>query len=360
MLAAGCAGVATSADSSGSIGGAGSSGGSAGSPGSSAAGSGSGLPSSGTPGPNCSSKPTRLIATSELAPASVQGISSGMDLAVNATDVYVGVTYSKGGAVFRVPIRGGAATRVAPLSGSETALALTRDYVVVEESDPSEVVRMGLDGSDHKVLFSGSMPGNTIFASSVLATDGQNVYFATEGGVDRVALAGGPPTLLTTHTGAIALVGSNVVVADSSAEALYSVPAVGGSVSTLTGSAGNLGPVLSCGNAVCWASEVPVAPSQEGIETLHRLVPGGTAENIAQSTYLYTVYHLLFDGTDFYGTVMADASPGMLIDLPAIAGAAVQAGGLGSGLAMDSQCLYVGNVVVGVYSVQKSHWNATP
>ena len=318
--------------------------------------------------PRCGSTPTRFLSMSDLASPGV-GLSAAMDFAVNATDLYVADNTDPTGAILRVPLRGGATMRIAAVQGSEQSMALSTEYLVFSEAHAGnaggwsgEIVRVGLDGSDRTVLFSGDVAVASIFGPArTLVTDDKKAYFATGGGVMSVPLAGGPATTLTTHAGAIALVGSSVVVADSAAGGLFRVPVAGGSATTLvSGLTGNLGPVVACGSSVCWASEVEVVPSMQGTATLQQLDASGAATTLSQGDALYVVYRLLFDGTEFFATMLADASVGTLARVPAAGGTPVVGGDFGAGIAVDDECLYVADIVDGVYSVTKDAWMLAP
>jgi hypothetical protein len=249
---------------------------------------------------------------------------------------------------------------VAPIVGSEQALLVTGDSVVLAEShddgSAGEIVRIGLQGGDRTVLASGRIPSSTIFGpSGILATDGQHVFFAVEDGTKSVPLAGGAVQTLTTHTGSLAVVGSNVVIADSSAGTVFSVPIAGGPVSTLaTNLSGDLGPVLGCGKDICWASALPVSPAQSGTGAIMQLGSAGAPATLSEGGGLYVVHRLVFNGTDFFATRLADASSGSVVRIAGAGGAPVSMGS-GSGLAIDDECLYTGDVLQGVYSVAKTY-----
>lgn len=224
-----------------------------------------------------------------------------------------------------------------------------------------EIVRVNLDGADPTVLFAGDISSTNIFGpSGTLATDGANAYFAAQDGVRSVPLSGGAATTLTAHTGAMALVGSSIVIADTSAEGIFSVPTGGGPVTALaTGLSGNLGPIAPCGDSVCFASELEVGAAMKGTEQLQRLDPSGQVTSLSQGSALYVVYRLAFDGTDFFATMLADVSAGTLARIPAMGGTPV-IGGVGAGLAVDDTCLYVADIADGVYSIAKTAWNVAP
>ena len=187
-----------------------------------------------------------------------------------------------------------------------------------------------------------------------------DIYFAASDGTKAVPLAGGDVRALTTHTGPLVIIGSNLVIADSMAESIFSIPLSGGDpVAIASNLSGSLGPIVACGPNVCWASAVPVAPSQPGTAQLMQLAPPGMPVSLAESNDLYVVHHLAFDGSSFYATMLADASIGVLARVPA-GGGAPMLGGFGDGLALDDECIYVGDVVKGVYSVAKAGWSQAP
>ena len=96
-----------------------------------------------------------------------------------------------------------------------------------------------------------------------------------------------------------------------------------------------------------------------GTETLQQLGPSGPPTTLSQGAALYVVYRLVFDGTDFFATTLADASAGSLSRVPA-AGGPPTSGAFGSGLAIDDECLYVADTGSGVYSVAKAEWSLAP
>jgi hypothetical protein len=302
-------------------------------------------------GPKCAPTPTKLIDASEFM-ANANGVSAAMDLAVSTTDLYVAVNYNQGGAVLSVPIRGGRPVVVA--TGGAQALLVTGDSLILAEGD---IVKIALPGGAGTVLASGPVVATDSYfgPSGILATDGQNVYFATPDGTQSVPLAGGMVQTLTTHTGALTVAGANIVIADSSAGGIFSVPIEGGPATLLaTSPAGDLGPVLSCGADICWASAVEVSPSQVGTATLVQLGPMGVPATLSEDPALYVVYRLVFDGSEFFATMLRDLSFGSLATIPAAGGPPFSMGP-GSGLAIDDECLYVADAIGGVYSVAKSY-----
>jgi hypothetical protein len=96
-----------------------------------------------------------------------------------------------------------------------------------------------------------------------------------------------------------------------------------------------------------------------GTAALQELGPSGPPTILSQDPALYVVYRLVFDGTEFFATILADISEGILARIPAKGGSPVS-GAFGSGLAVDDQCLYVADVAVGAFSVAKAEWDRSP
>jgi hypothetical protein len=87
--------------------------------------------------------------------------------------------------------------------------------------------------------------------------------------------------------------------------------------------------------------------------------PAGTPATLSEDSGLYVAYRLVFDGADFFATMLADVSVGRLARIPAAGGPPLRMGS-GSGLAIDDECLYTGNAISGVYSVAKSYRGNLP
>jgi hypothetical protein len=161
----------------------------------------------------------------------------------------------------RVPIRGGAAVEIATIADQEEALFVTPTGAIIAESrqdgTSGDIVRVPLDGGTATPL--ASSEGRTIGS---LVTDGPNVYFADLQGVHGVAIEGGPPRRIAPRSGALALVGSNLIVATGTE--LLSVPLNGDPATQLaTLPAGAVGTALDCGNDLCWTSGTGVAVDDE-------------------------------------------------------------------------------------------------
>ena len=133
-----------------------------------------GSPSTGTTA-KCGSTPTSLISSSDVFSLAPGGLSAAMDLAVNATDLYVAVNSNPNATIVRVPLGGGSISTVTAVEGNEQALVLTDDYVVFAETHTApnngwtgEIVRVDPDGSNRTVLFSGSISPSSISGQPVL------------------------------------------------------------------------------------------------------------------------------------------------------------------------------------------------
>jgi hypothetical protein len=312
-------------------------------------------------GPKCTTTPRLLIDSGTLWPQDAGvGISQAMDLAVSSTDLYAAVSYVWNGAIFRVPLRGGAPVLLTAVAGAEDSMLVTGDSVVYAESGQDtggstagDIVKIGLQGGPRTVLASRTLGAGVSFEERMLATDGQNVYFAAQEGTRSVPLDGGEVQTLSTHTGALAVVGSSVVIADSTAGGLFSVPTAGGATTRIAAdTSDDLGPVVACGSAVCWASAVGVAPNQQGTGSLMQLAPSGAVTALSSAPSLYGMYRLLFDGSTFFGSTVGDAGAEDVIRLAGTGGTPVVVTPA-TGIAVDDECLYTGDVSFGVYSSAK-------
>jgi uncharacterized protein YceK len=316
----------------------------------------------------CSETPTLLIDQHDLLLWGAGGsdISAGFDLAVSDTDLYIATE----SALLRVPIRGGRRVRMTSIVGSTEALLLTGDSVVVASSyrdeneiQSGEIVRMDLQGDDKTVLATAPITHSTIFGPhGILATDGQNVYFAAQDGTRRVSLEGGEVEMLTTRTGPLAVIGSNLVIADESEGALVSFPLEGGPATTLAAHlTGTLGHVQQCETDICWTSTVHENRGfgPNGTMSLMRLDSSGEPMSIFQSSGLYGTIRLVYDESGFFATVGSSGSPGVLVRIEYGDDEPVFMGG-GAGIAVDEACLYTGTVLGGIYSIAKSYRGDIP
>ena len=87
-----------------------------------------------------------------------------------------------------------------------------------------------------------------------------------------------------------------------------------------------------------------------------QLDPAGALMTLAN---VGPIYRLAFDGTDFF--VASLDGLGELTRVPADGGPDGGMIGLGTGLAIDDECLYVGDVTgYGVYSVARSYGGQVP
>jgi hypothetical protein len=300
---------------------------------------------------------------------SVQGnLSAAMDLVVTDTDLYVALNGTMSSGIFRIHFSDSvfAAPMVDPVSsvnGQENAMAVTGGLLVFSESREGQVVNAGsgdivrasLDGSQVVNLATDAIIPTTVFGpAGTLAVDDTHAYFAAAAGVKSVSLSGGDATTLTTHTGAIALIHGDVVVADSAAGAIYSVPAAGGDVTLLaSGLQGNLGPIIACGSQICFMSEVELPPPQVGVATLQALDARGRLTPIITSSDLYVPQKLAFDGQSFYVTVGGGASLGSLVTIPLAANRPLEVTEAAWGLAVDEACVYVADTS-GVATIAKN------
>ena len=118
------------------------------------------------PGPKCAAAPKQVLTENDsfVPDASGAGISAGMDIAVSATDLYVGVTYGfASSAILRTPIRGGAPVVVAAIPAAEQGFVLTGDSLVFAQANQpasgadGAIVKIGLHDGTRTVLASASI-----------------------------------------------------------------------------------------------------------------------------------------------------------------------------------------------------------
>lgn len=319
-------------------------------------------------GPKCGPTPAVIPGLSKLVPPN-GGVVSGsvaIDLVVNATDLFyvIGAGQPTQTRLMRAPIHGGVPVLVTHLQSNEQALLMTPTGVLVAESEDStemgsgKIVRVSFDG--HSVVdvspYTGSV-GN-------LATDGSRLYFADADGTKSVPLTGGDVTVLTTKTGSIALVGSNIVIADNAEGVVFEVPAAGGTVEMLSTNQAGAEVPFACGSDLCWTTGAEGPPpgsppgtgyvAGEGVGTIVELAPGASPKTLVQSASLYPIWRIVFGGDRFFASVIGDASSGDVVTVPAGGGDVAEIG-FGSGIAIDESCLYMSNISFGIWSVSTSY-----
>jgi hypothetical protein len=320
------------------------------------------------PQPGCGPMPTVYLPPADLYDDASTAVSPAMDLAVNETDLYVAINDAPNARILRVPLGGGPAQTVGNVDGVEQAMIFAGGYLVYASlsinaeagGDGGEVVRVGLDGSNPTVLYSGLTTSLSYVEGlpGILASDGTAVYIATERGVLSVPLAGGTPTTLTTQVGPIALNGPNLLVAAPATDfgrssTLYSVPTSGGPTAAVVTVNDDIDIIVRCGDSMCIVSD---------LGALQAVDSSGAVTMLAQGAALTAVYRMLYDGTQFFVTTIGNTTAvnlGSLLRVPASGGTPVS-GGEGSGIAVDSACLYVADIDYGVYGVAKAQWGTAP
>jgi hypothetical protein len=159
-----------------------------------------------------------------------------IDLAVDGSHVYF-VTYS-GGTVARVPVAGGTPVVLASdqIIPTDIAIDATSVYWAIRGDDHTQASIM-------KVPLAGGQPQRLAVSEYEpidLAVDGTNVYWAASGRVMRVPLAGGTPATLALTQGsplAVALRGDTLYFTSyfglASIDGVFAVARAGGNVSPL-------------------------------------------------------------------------------------------------------------------------------
>ena len=190
-----------------------------------------------------------------------------------------------------------------------------------------------------------------------LATDGQYIYFPDGDGAKRVPLEGGSIDVVSRHTGAIALIGPNIIVADGVGGNVYSVPAAGGSETLLASmQSGASNPVTCADNQLCFATTVGSqgnGPGMVAAGAINALPLGGVPRILSQGPSLWPAWRMIVDGDSILLSTLGDASHGNLMRIPAAGGAPSLLIPDVNGLALDDECLYAASDG-GIYSVARS------
>jgi hypothetical protein len=230
--------------------------------------------------PKCSTAVTKLVDLSALAGGA--GVSSvgAPSFAVNDTDVYFAFGDQQTGGVYSVPIRGGAATRVAPIAGgtgwspnSNLVLTGTRVVFVQGTSQSAQIASVPLSGGAVTVL------ATTQAYPFDLTTDGQDVFYSDVDGIHAVADSGGPERTVVADARVAGGIGADEMIVSGSdlliagvndagtGGAIYRVPTAGGSLSTVATSVWFVGHPVLCGPDVCWWNALgpPPTGSQDGL-----------------------------------------------------------------------------------------------
>jgi hypothetical protein len=280
-----------------------------------------------------------------------------MQLAVDTTSVY----FVFGGALNRVPIRGGSVSTMLPLFPPN----------VIQNNDPiatstSVLLHHVVVGNNNERIVSAPKQGGeaTTLATSngqVVAFTGneKNVYFVDQSGIKSAPTAGGSVTLLTDQIGAaasgLAIVGPNLVVTQSAngSGAVLSVPLQGGPATTLATQQPNNSFPIACGSDVCWWTGAPAsAMGPTGPGYMARLTKGNVTR-ISAPVYPWSI---AFDGSSFFETVGCDLCPGTLVRIP-LSGAPQVTMTDATFVAVDDECVYFSEAISGsgIYSVEKSY-----
>ena len=310
-------------------------------------------------GPHCGALPRPLVRARDLfAPdAGLAGkANADMSLAVDANYLYYAIGYN--GHVMRVPLTGGEPVVVSAIEGWALRVFPTSTDVVFAESFPAA------DGGQlariRRVRSAGGAPTTIAQVAGSLSgdmfdSDGIFVYFADPSGMKRVPIAGGAVETLTTHTGSISIVGSDLVVTDRSGGNVYAVPLAGGAERMLVSQQSNPSFPVSCGADLCWTTNVPGNVAWQGTGTVVQMSPGAAPSTVASDSSLYLPIGLIFDGTDFI--VLANHVghlDGYIARVPGSGGSPVAVAS-GSSATMDRNCLYYSSIVNGIFTVNRSY-----
>jgi hypothetical protein len=316
---------------------------------------------SGLSGPKCTSTPTQLVNLATLAAETGAGYVTGLPLAVDSTHVY----FAYDAALMSVPLGGGPVATLARLPNDlGEAPLVTSGRVVLLDPMATEA------GEDYAIL-SVPVAGGSVLTLATLPTevsglgaDSQTVYFIDREGTKSVPLGGGPVAVVTTQvtsvsaSGAIAVVGGNLIVAMGQqigdGGAVESIPMDGGSPAAIATGQPNAADPLACGTDVCWwTGPTPFGVAgTSGPGSVARLQADGGITTVPGAPYIPSSF--LFDGTDFFETVLLEGLGGPLLRIPASGDPVVTMANEASHVAVDDTCVYY-STISGIYSLVKTY-----
>jgi hypothetical protein len=287
-------------------------------------------------GAKCGSAPRLLVDYVQEVPDAGRSAVQVPEIAVNGADMYYLLSWNYGlplgmdGALFRIPLGGGKAVRLASIAGGGNGLLATPTGAIVVETE---------DGGAGAFVSipAGGGPGLVLAAAKgqaqAFVTDGQNVYFADTEATKSVPLTGGSVRTIAGVASSLGVADGTLYLADFSGGTIASVPTVGGPVTVLaTNQVGPEGP-MRCGSNLCWLNFESAFQI-----SLMRLAPGGTPVVLASG--FSEVYDWVFDGNNFFVT---SGAGGLSLDrIPSDGGVpAVAESEIGiTSMALDNDCLY--------------------
>jgi hypothetical protein len=279
------------------------------------------------------------------------------DIVATRSDVYF--TLFRPSSLWRVPIHGGQPAMLLSIPGEEDRMLATSTSVVLAESQEGtagEIVQLPAAGGSPLAL------APTKGRVRSLVTDATSVFFTDDEGITSVRLAGGSAQILSGRTGTLALVGSNLVLADSSAGSLLRIPKIGGAPTVLAANQSEPALPVDCAGDVCWIDAFPCAGRPPGFTcvagngegAIVRMAIGGAPVTLARDPALYRATRMVFDGTSFFVTAGADVSVDGPLTRTAAAGGAPILLGSANGVAVAGGSVYALDYIDGVYSVPTS------
>ena len=308
-------------------------------------------------GTGCSGGKTTLVQPFWTEEAAFAGGVS--DIIVTGSDVYFMPVGPGGASVWRASTGGGQPTKLLSIRGEGDGMLATSTSVLLAESQQGmagEIVQLSAAGGSPITLARTKGPVRS------LVTDGTRLFFADDAGISSVPIAGGAAQMLSSRTGMLALVGPNLVLADSSAGSLLAIPKTGGAPTVLAADQSEPGHPVDCDGDVCWIDAFPCAglpPGDtcvvgEGEGAIMRMAMSGAPITLARDPTLYWATGMVFDGASFFVTTGADASPDGLLTRTAAGGGAPIVIGSADSIAIAGGRVYVLDYIEGVYSVPTS------
>lgn len=310
--------------------------------------------------PRCSSTPMQLVNLTALAAETGAGYFTGLPVAVDSTRLY----FAYDAALMSVPLGGGPVATLAQLPTNAGAPIVTSGRVVLPAPVNTDA------GETYSILSVPVAGGSALTLATVptrvsgLGADGQTVFFIDQEGTKSVPLAGGTVAVITTQVtsanadGPIAIVGGKLVVAmgqeTGDGGAIDGIPTDGGSPAVIAPGQPNAAFPLACGADICWwTGATPVGLGvTSGPGDVGRLAADGGITTVPGAPYIPNSF--VFDGTDFFETVLLEGRGGPLLRIPASGAPVVTIASETSYAAVDDTCVYY-STTSGVFSLAKTY-----
>jgi hypothetical protein len=308
-------------------------------------------------GPKCGSTPTQLVNLVTLAAETGANYFTGLPLAVDSTYAY----FCYDSALMSVPLRGGPVSTLARLPNENTGIALvTSEQVVLFAALGANYAILSVPIAGGSAVTLASVPSPVITGSGA---DDQNIYFIDQDGTQRVSLDGGEVALITTQvssantSGPIVVRGGSLMVAtgqQTGPGSIESIPIDGGPPATVATDQPNAAFPMTCGADICWWTGVTPfgLAGTSGPGDVARLAADGGVTMLPGAPFMPSSF--VFDGTDFFETVLLEGFGGPLVRIPASGAPVVTMVNGPSDVVVDDTCVYY-STMDGIFSLVKTY-----